>query len=172
MMLSRGFVVWLALPVLISCVGVGYEARLIEAVSRNAARSLERKDFDTFAAFFASDFSCSTSDGRILDRKQFLNAVATELRTAIAPITIAVKQTRLEIDGNSATSATDETTEYSVKDAQGGLHRLRYSQRMESRLSKLGERWVYKSINYPGNATQYLDGQPVDANTLRRMLQK
>ena len=145
-------------------------ARLIEAMLRDGPASLEQKDFDKFASFFPPDFTCSMRDGTTLDRKTFLHAVADELRTAVQPITISLKQVRPDIHGDSAASVTDETTEYSVHDAPGDVHRVRYSQRMEAHLAKVGGRWLNQSVKYPERATMWLDNRPIDSETLKHTL--
>jgi hypothetical protein len=167
MLTQRLMASWLAGLLSVSCVDRDPEARLIETMLRDATASLEQKDFSRFGSFFAPDFTCSMRDGTSLDRGAFLHAVANELRTAVQPITISLERVRLEI-----ASITDETTQYSVHDAQGGVHHLRYSQRMEAHLAKVGGRWLNQSITYPGRATMWLDNRPIDPETLKRRLGK
>ncbi len=145
-----------------------------EAAIRNLYKTFdeafEKQDTDALEPLFAPDYVATLADGSQNVRDAALADIREEAAMALPPIHCREQVKKVAVTGDAAVVSISEETSYQVRGNDGKAYGYRYTDAYEDHLIKADGRWRFRETRYAKGGEEQLDGRPIPAGQLRKVL--
>jgi hypothetical protein len=150
--------------------GLGTEGdrAAIDAQARRMDRAFESKDLAVWEDVLTRDFRGITPR-KTFTKADFVAGGRAEAESALQPISVDIRHTRIDVKRRTATAQSQERTCYGLRVPRGGVRRLCYRQSFSESWRKEGATWKLARIHYSSKQEFRLDGEVMTRQQLRRI---
>jgi hypothetical protein len=131
-------------------------------------RAFEEKNLAVWDQVLTDDFRGITPR-KNFTKAEFVSGGTAEAKSAIAPVSVDIRHTRIDVKGGMARAHSRERTCYGLRVPQSGVRRLCYRQSFSESWRKERGTWKLARIRYSPKQEFRLDGKIISRQQLREI---